>query len=623
MEKIKLFLKLNRNQLFKNIMLFFLFAFTGLIISTTLLAVQNKTEYLRPDMMDSTITDLNAVYLQMESILNVFSAVSIMIAVWGGITLLVFKDNAMEKTFVMCKIYGMTWRDLLYKTITDVAFLGLMAGVAGGAGGGCLFNHIVLRICKIHVQISSADMIIAIFKECIILCSVAFLGSLVSGTFVYNKDIMSVLNQRMNVTKNRLLRMILACGAVILAIEVFVFFHDSAKYIFVLFCMVIVIVLILYAVFHYVFHKRIQKGRNKKVLNSKLGLSYRFMCSRHKQDAAVAATLSVGAVLICGILNIRYNFAGIITDAYRDNMGYSVGLRVTDRDRTGEIRNKLEAHGYKYTLVYSKLVPYSMLNGMEKTEGEFWAAVIGEQTDNNAHFFVEPGKFAVEGYFSGYAGVVEGSDYEMFGKPLTCDRIITDNQALSLISYNLIINADDWDAGIDSSWSPLFLLDLDHSRVRELDGLMDDEACELETASMIADALEEIFSDYLAIVFIIGSMLIFVTFIFIYTVIQNDLITRSSELTLYRIYGASQLEAKSVVYHEYLMIAAISSFSVIVTVMILGEAFFVFFLQRHYPLSFKVAGIAMGIVIGFVIVCCYIAEIMSSNKNKVDFIRDE
>lgn len=625
MKKIELFFKFNRTQKIKNIMLFFVFALTGIIISTTLLVSQNKIEYYQPEITEFAVSDLNIIYQQMENILNVFSAASIMIAVWGGITLLAFKDNAMEKTFVICKLYGMTRRDLFYKAIIDSFFYGIIASFVGGVGGYYLFKYIVFDICNINVQIKfvSSYMMIVILKECIILCTIAFCGSLVSATYVYNKNIMNILNQRMNVVDNHSLHIVSAFGIILLAIEIFSFFHNSAKYIFILFSMTIIMMLMLYIIFHFIFFRKIQKDRNKKELRNKLGLSYRFLCSHHKKDAILAATLSIGAILICVILNVKFNFTGIITDAYRDNMGYSVGIRVTERDGISEIQNKLEEHEYKYTLIYSKLVPYNILNGKEKMEGEFWAAVVGKKTDNNHHFSVKPGEFAVESYFSNYASVVEGSNYEIFHKTLKCERTIMDDQALSIISYNLLINAEDWDIDIDSSWSPVFLLDLNHSKILGLNELMKNESCEIETASMIADALEEIFSDYLAIVFIIGSMLIFVIFIFLYTVIQNDLIARKSEILLYQIYGASHLASKLVVYQEYLMIAIISSLSVVFTIMILGEVFFAFFLHRHYSISFIVVCVTTGIVAGFVIVCCYVAEKINSNKNRMEFIRDE
>lgn len=65
----------------------------------------------------------------------------------------------------------------------------------------------------------------------------------------------------------------------------------------------------------------------------------------------LAATLSIGAILICVILNIRFNFAGIITDSYRDNMGYS------------------------------KLVPYNILNGKQNMERRFFL-LLGQTLSN-------------------------------------------------------------------------------------------------------------------------------------------------------------------------------------------------------------------------------------------------
>lgn len=624
MKKFELFFNFNRSKKLKCFMLFLVFALTGVIISATLLVSQNNIEYYQPEIKDLAINDLNTIYQQMEEILNVFSAAGIMIAVWGGITLLVFKDNEMEKTFVMCKLYGMTRRDLLYKAMIDLVFYGIIASIVGGIGGCYLFRYIVLEICGINVEVKlvSGYMMLVILKECFILCTIAFWGSLISATYVYNKNIMNILNQRRNAVHNHSLHTLSGVGTGMLLIEVFFFFHKSMKYIFIMLFIAVIMILLLYVIFHFIF-KKMSNSRNKKKLKNKQGLSYRFLCTHHKKDAILAATLSIGAILICAVLNVKFNFTGIITDSYRDNMGYSAGIRVKETEDLSEIQNKLEENGYKYTLVYSKLIPYHVLNEEEKAEGEFWAAVIGKNTDHNEHFSVTPGEFAVESYFSNNVNVFAGSDYEIFHKTMKCERIITDNQALSIINYNLLINEEDWNGDIDSSWSPVFLLDIEHSQIQELSEIMENESCEIETASMIADALEEIFSDYLAIVFIIGSMLIYVIFIFFYSVIQNDLTSRRTEIVLYQIYGASHLEAKLVIYQEYFMIAIISSFSVVFTVMIFGEAFFAFFLHRHYPVSFIVVGITTGIVACFVILCCYIAEKVHSNKKKMEIIRDE
>ena len=466
-------------------------------------------------------------------------------------------------------------------------------------------------------------MFCVLLKESIILCTISFLGSLISGTYVHNKNVMNVLHQRMYATENHFLRTLSIAGMGIIIIEVFCFFQKSAKYIAIMFSLIIITLLMLCIVFHFIFFRKIEHKRNKKELINIRGLSYRFLCSHYRKDAILAATLSIGAVLICAILNIKLNFTGIITDAYRDNMGYSVGVRVTEIERKGEIQKKLDNNGYKYTMVYSKLVPYNILNGKQNMDGEFWATIIGDATDSNKHFSVPSGEFAVESYFSNYANVFESVNYDIFNKTMKYNRIIMDDQALSIVSYNLLINEEDWIDDIDSSWSTVFLLDLSHSKIKDLNKLMQNESCEIETASMIADAIAEIFSDYLVIVSIIGSMLIYVIFVFLYSVIQNDLIARKSEIVLYQIYGASHLEAKLVVYQEYLMISIISSFSVIFTVMMLGEAFFVFFLHKHYPISVVVVCITTCLVAIFVMFCCFIAEKVNSNKRKMEVIRDE
>ena len=77
------------------------------------------------------------------------------------------------------------------------------------------------------------------------------------------------------------------------------------------------------------------------------------------------------------------------------------------------------------------------------------------------------------------------------------------------------------------------------------------------------------------------------------------------------------------VYLEYLMIAWIASFSVVLVTMVLGEVVFSLMLNKHYPLSVPVVLITSFVSTLFVLVCCLIAQWMNFVGTKMEIIRDE
>lgn len=627
MNKLQFFMRLNRRHKGKCFLLFLVFTFAGAVIAGTLFVVQNNSYLYQAQLTQlaqMTQDSSELVYRQTEHILSVFSLASILVAVWGGFTLLLFKDLSMERTFAMCKIYGMKKKDLLYKALADLLLYGILAGILGGIGGYWLFRYLAAYVCETEagIRLFSFSFAGILFKEFLILSTVAFWGSSISGSFVYEKHILSVLNQR-NEKAGRPFTSFHIAGVLVLLAEITAIFSGSLKYMLTLLTVAAITTILLYVIFRSVFSKRIGRRRNQKPLSSMWGLSFRFLCSRSKKDAVLAATVSVGAILICFIMNVKFNFTGIITDSYRDNMGYSVGVRVSEWSETGQIERVLDENGYSYSLLYSKLMPYKTLYGMEDSTGEFWAAVVGKQTDANPHFSVPDGTFAAEDYFSGYLNIEKGDISGIFGKEMPCERILSEVQALSLMNYSMLINEADWQFGLDDSFSPIFLMDLDPNRIRNLKETLSGMPCEVQTASMIADALQEILSKYISVVILVGSMLVLVTSAFFYSMIQNDLCERRTETFLYRIYGASKQNARRIIYQEYMMIALIASFSVVLVIMIFGEAFFLFFLQRHYPVSVLVVLATTSAVAVFVMLCCVAAEKMDARKQQVELIRDE
>ena len=392
----------------------------------------------------------------------------------------------------------------------------------------------------------------------------------------------------------------------------------------------VIVIMLLAGVFYLIFKSYANRRYNKeKAIKNIYSISRCFLCTRNKRDAFLAATVSAGAIIICFVLNIQFNFSEILRDSYRDRQGYSTVVSLQGFEKLEEIEKFLDDNGYKYTLLYSKWVEYSELNGVPVNEEKdkyngFWAAVLSKQTDININFQIQEGTFMAENYFIYRCNLKEGKEYATFGGNIVYSGAIDGNkQNMGLVRYNCIINEKDWHLGIDDTWNILFLLDLSKTDERGLEELLSGMPCRVETASQLADELNKVMSDYISVIVVVGFMLILVTATFFYSMVQSDLAARKKELYLYQIYGASRKKAFWVVYLEYLMIAWISSFSVVCVTMVIGSCFFRFFLNRHYPLSIPVVLITSFVSSVFVLLCCFWAQWVNSLGTKTEIIRDE
>lgn len=632
MRKIQLFLKLYRKQKEKSMLLLLIFICVGAVMSGTLLIQMNNEEFYNAQMnaveaeyavpTEQLREELVLLENTVEVVLGSFSFGCILIGIWGGTCLFLFHTGMMQKSFAMFRIYGMKSSDFAYKAVLDGFLYGIVSGGVGILAGYGLFQYLTQKLCgaEVVLHLFSKESLQVFLEITIFLFMIAFFGSLIAGVYLYDKPLVNILNDRREKRRRNTHFRIAAIEAVVMFILVKQMLEGSKSYIEIMILVCGMLILLLFVVFYFIFG-RITKIRGK--LNSVMGLSYRFLCVRNKRDAILASTISVGAVLICFVMNIELNFSELIRDSYRDNMGYSVAVRMDDYTKIEEVAEELERNGYLYTFVYSKLMDYADLEGEMASEGKFWALVIGEQTDENVHFSVRPGTFAAENYFSSYLNVNPGEQYSFFGKEILCERLLTDNQALSLVSYNILVNETDWKLGLDESWSGVFLLDLEMAEEAQLEKLLEGKGCHMETATQITDALRLLMSDYLCIVFIVGAMIVLVTGAFFYSMVLSDLNERKKELYLYRVYGASRKKALMVVFLEYLLIAWIASFSVVFVVLGIGEMYFLYMLHRHYPISGIVVVVTSLIASIFVMGCCVVAEWQNTRKNGMEIIRDE
>ncbi len=637
MNKLTFFLKFYRTQKMRFFLLVFIFAFAGAILSCTLLIHSNNKEYYQAQMKKleaDQIMSENAleqgeitIFDTMEKVLTVFSLCSILIVIWGCTSILFFQNISMQKSHAMLRIFGMQKRDVFYRACMEGVSFGILGGMIGDAGGYFLFRHLSKKLCNIDVQVNifSIEMLKVFLVVVVFLVLISFCFFFISGLVIYEKPIVVMLyGRKAEKGKEKTTYRFFAClEFVLLYLLASILFYQNRNYINIILLICSIVLFLLFAVFYLMFKRQTKRRYSeKKKLNKISGISYRFLCTRNRRDALLAATISVGAIIICFVLNIIFNSSGILRDSYRDNLGYSTMVQMDGISGNERIRDLLDEKGYFYTMGYSKWMNYSELKGIT-VDDSFSALVLELQTDGNKNFKVLEGSFAAENKFVALCNLELGTMSGIFGKDLLYVENIKDNQWLSLISYNIKINRKDWNLELDDTWSTIFLLDLSQSAEKDLISLLKDEPCSVETASQLTDTVIELFSEYLSVVAVVGVMLILVTGAFFYSMVRSDLLARKKELYLYQIYGASRRKAFWVVYLEYLMIAWIASFSVILVTMVLGDAVFSLMLKKHYPLSVPVVLVTSFVSTLFVLICCMAAQLMNFMGTKMEIIRDE
>ncbi|MBR1597577.1 MAG: ABC transporter permease [Lachnospiraceae bacterium] len=430
-----------------------------------------------------------------------------------------------------------------------------------------------------------------------------------------------------------------------------------------------------YILFKLFFRLFVDRVRNNKALHTLRDITRCFMCARKRRDILLACVISMGTVLICIVSNIRFNISGILRSAYQDNMGYSILVRCDDYEDRVNVREALKEMKIGYTSAYSKLMDYSDLAGIEEPDdgGKFWALVIDEGTDDNTHFRVPEHGVVVESYFAGRCGLMEqgGSygdiqgnqkynvqanngqisdeyfnseqgnnrqkkseqgqseqmnieqDIKLFGGHISSWQLSDTDQYLSLVNYNVMINYNDWKLGIDEEWSPIFLIDASKLQEKMIADAVSDYDCHIESASGLIDEISQLMKDYMRIIAVTAATLILVISSVFYTLIRKDLISRRTELYMYRVFGATGSQADMVVFGEYIIIALVSSVVVTVAVLIIGELYFYYGLHKHFPFSVPILLITAGTAMIFIFVCCKAAGFISRKGAGVQVIRDE
>lgn len=637
MRRLTFFLKFCKTQKMRFLTLVLIFAFAGAILSCSLLVQRNNDAYANAQMQvlnDQNVIEedfdgeADGVFIIMEKVMTVFSLGSVLIVVWGCTSILFFQNISMQKRHAMLRIFGMRRKDVFIRACGEGISFGLAGSLVGCAGGYGLFVHLSRKLCNIEEYISifsveTAGILLAVMG---ILTLIAFFGSFISELFIYETPIVTMFYGRETEKEKKSYFFYGILEFAVLYALLTILFYRNWKYMNIMLVICGVILAMLFAVFYLVFSgRRKKRGKGNKALEKISGISWRFLCTRNKRDAFLAATVSVGAIIICIALNFMLDFGRVLRASYSDNVGFSTAVKVSGVQGGERIGELLDKNRYLYTTVYCKRMKYADI-GVITASGEsdfFDAMLIGKQTDGNKRFRVLEGTFIAENYFAYLCDLVRKEKTDILGRELICSEFVNENQVFTPVRYNFKVNESDWEQPLDDSWETVFLLDVSREEERDIERLLAGETCSVETASSFVDTVVELLSDYLSVVSAVGIMLILVTGTFFYSMVRSDLLARRREMYLYQIYGASRRKAFWIVFLEYLIIAWIASFSVVLVAMIAGESVFAFLLWKHYPMSIPVILITSIIVTFFVLACCYIAQWINFRSTKMEIIRDE
>ena len=193
----------------------------------------------------------------------------------------------------------------------------------------------------------------------VFLVLISFFGSFISGLVIYEKPIVVMLyGRKAEKGKEKTTYRFFAClEFVLLYLLASILFYQNRNYINIILLICSIVLFLLFAVFYLMFKRQTKRRYSeKKKLNKISGISYRFLCTRNRRDALLAATISVGAIIICFVLNIIFNSSGILRDSYRDNLGYSTMVQMDGISGNERIRDLLDEKGYFYTMGYSKWI---------------------------------------------------------------------------------------------------------------------------------------------------------------------------------------------------------------------------------------------------------------------------
>lgn len=635
MRRLTFFLKFYKTQKMRFLALVLIFAFAAAILSCSLLVYRNNDAYVRERIQvwseenvlaEGDIQKAGDVFALMERVMTIFAFGSVLIAVWGCTSILFFQNISMQKSHAMLRIFGMQKKDIFIRAWVEGIIFGLFGSVFGIAGGYGLFVHLSRRLCDVEasIPIFSLELLQVLWAVMVVFVLIAFFGSYISGLYVYESSITAMLYGREGGKRKKTCSFYgILESALLYALLTALFFRNRA-YVNWMLVLCGATLLLLFAAFYIVFRwMKKQRSKGKKALEKISGISLRFLYARSRRDAVLADTVSVGAVMICIALNILFGFSGVLRGAFSKNGGYTTVVTVPGIDGGGIVGDILDKNGYLYTMGYYKATGYSELGisiPKDATDG-VEILLIEKQTDDNKNFQVEKGCFAAEGYSIYRCDLKMREDSDVFGKRLTYNKHI--DLTGTMLNYGIVMNREDWVLGFDNTWDTIYLIDLDKEGELRLQELLKGEICEINTASSIVDELIKLLSDYWSVVVSTGAMLILVTGTFFYSMVRSDLLARKKEMYLYQIYGASRKKAFQVVYLEYVMIAWISSFCVLLICAIIGGTLYKIILASNYPLSAPAVLITVTAVTLFVLACCYIAQWINFIDEKMEIIRDE
>lgn len=503
-----------------------LFSILAAAVSMVLLVQENNDVLLRNQMTRTVSGYDREVFARTcnsaENMLGLIAIAAVFIGAAGGLCLIGFRNQSAEKSIVMMHLFGMRKRDLAVKALLDAGIYALLSSCVGFCSGYLLFLHFSRRIMGMEISwtpfslrsmaLFSLRSAVVFLKTIGLIAFLIFLGNLYADLRITERSIAQTLYGRReergkqkngkpkngkqmggkNGGKQKIGRYILAAEMLGILLYSLLVFHVNAGYLSVAGVAAFFLAISLFSVFRVLFGTLTKKRRKNRTISRAKDLSFCFLCSRNKRDALLSIVMSMGTIFLCLASNVIFNMSGLLRSALQDNLGYTALIRVDDFGQKDLIRNRLDENGVIYTYIYSKLMDYSQLNHMGHVEGQFWALVIDSQTDGNRHFFVPENSFYAENYFASRCRRQKGQNSDLFGSPLACLGELTDNnQYLSFVNYNFLVNMEDWKLGIDDSWHAIFLINESPAGEKNIEKLLTDLSCHMRSPAELIGNIRE------------------------------------------------------------------------------------------------------------------------------------
>lgn len=265
MNRAFLFLKLYRKKRAENTILFVLFSMLGAVIAMVLFVQAYHASLFKNQLVNSGFADemntpevfegFSVAYQNTENILGIIAIAAIFIGAAGGLCLIAFRNQSAEKAMVMMHIFGMQKKDIMIKAGIDALFYAVMSSSAGHIAGYFVFMHFAERILQSEtgLRLFSLPSLFVYIKALGLIVFIVFFGNLYVDYRMTEKAVTNFLYQRQGREAGRLHVYILMMEMVGIALYALTVFHVKKDYLIISGLVTMILMLVLFALFHLFF----------------------------------------------------------------------------------------------------------------------------------------------------------------------------------------------------------------------------------------------------------------------------------------------------------------------------------------------------------------------------------